>query len=89
MSQRWCVWAWSMIGVLLLGIAVGRTASLSFLPWWLGFVILGLVFCVQMTRQAVGEESDLSPEEREEWDRRLVWLGPIGVIWLLVSRPTR
>lgn len=89
MSRGWRVWAWSMIGVLVLGIVVGRSASPSFLPLWLGFVILGLVFTVQMTRQTLREEPGLSSEERQEWDRRLVWLGPIGVIWLLIFRPTR
>ena len=85
MQKGWRFWGWAHVAVLIVGIVVGKIVDWPLVAWWLVFVILGAVFTIQMTRQALDMDRNLASHDRVEWDRRLIWLGPLAILWLLVA----
>ena len=83
MTSRWRIWSLIHLAILGVGVGLGGALDSSLLPWWLGVVIPTAVFSLQMTRQALTNDPDLPPLIADRWVRRLLWLGPVGVVWLL------
>lgn len=82
---------WALTHLLLLPIVPAGFELLPALPgprWTgeliLGLWVIGLCFTLVMTRQSLAEDARLSDETRRRWGRRLLWLGPIGVLWFVL-----
>ena len=80
---------WALAHVALLPIVpAGFPALVSGPgPQWpaellLALWVIALCFTLLMTRKRLAEDARLADETRRRWDRRLLWLGPLGVLWL-------
>ena len=46
--------------------------------------VFALLFTLEMTRQCISEDARMPDELRRRWDKRLLWLGPFAVVYLLM-----